>query len=59
MDQNDNCLEEDKDYFVYGHYKADTKEIFYIGIGKRKRGTLHSQIYARAYQCSHWSRNYL
>lgn len=48
----------DKRYFVYGHYKADTNELFHIGTGKRRKGTLHSQIYARAYQCSNWARNY-
>ncbi len=54
------CQEEkDRSYFVYGHYKADTGKLFYIGIGKRRKGTLHSQVYARAYQCSLRSRNYL
>ena len=56
----ESCQEEkDKCYFVYGHYKSDTNELFYIGIGKRRKGAFHSQIYARAYQCSSWSRNYL
>ena len=44
---------------MYRHYKSDTNELFYIGIGKRRKGAFHSQIYARAYQCSSWSRNYL
>lgn len=48
-----------RSYFVYAHYKADTNEIFYIGIGKKRRGTLHSQIYGRAYQCANSMRNYL
>lgn len=52
-------LDEKREYFVYGNYKKDTNELFYIGIGKRRKGTLHSQIYARAYQCSMKSRNYL
>ena len=43
-------------YFMYGHYKSDTNELFYIGIGKRRKGAFHSQIYARAYQCSSWLR---
>ena len=56
----ESCQEEkDKCYFMYGHYKSDTNELFYIGIGKRRKGAFHSQIYARAYQCSSWSRNYL
>lgn len=51
----ESCQEEkDKCYFVYGHYKSDTNELFYIGIGKRRKGAFHSQIYARAYQCSSW-----
>lgn len=54
----ESCQEEkDKCYFMYGHYKSDTNELFYIGIGRK--GAFHSQIYARAYQCSSWSRNYL
>lgn len=56
----ESCQEEkDKCYFMYGHYKSNTNELFYIGIGKRRKGAFHSQIYARAYQCSSWSRNYL
>ncbi len=49
----------DNNYFLYGHYKEDNKELFYIGIGRKRKGTLHSQIYSRAYQCSRHSRNYL
>lgn len=49
----------DRVYFLYGHYKEDTNELFYIGIGKKHKGTRHSQIYQRAYQCSPWSRNIL
>lgn len=31
----ESCQEEkDRCYFVYGHYKSDTNELFYIGIGK-------------------------
>lgn len=48
-----------RDYFVYTHHKADTNELFYVGIGKRRKGTLHSQVYLRAYQCSSYARNYL
>lgn len=56
----ESCQEEkDRCYFVYGHYKSDTNELFYIGIGKKRKGASHSQIYARAYQCSSWPRNYL
>ena len=56
----ENCQEEiNRGYFVYGHYKSDTNELFYIGIGKKRKGASHCQIYARAYQCSPCSRNYL
>lgn len=48
-----------RNYFVYGHYKEDTGGVFYVGIGKKRKGSLHSQIYARAYQCSEKSRNFL
>lgn len=48
-----------KNYFVYAHYKEDSNEIFYVGIGKRHNGHLHSQIYQRAYQCAPSCRNYL
>lgn len=45
------CQEEkNRCYFVYGHYKSDTNELFYIGIGKKRKGASHSQIYARACQ---------
>lgn len=46
-------------YFVYAHYKEDSNEIFYVGIGKRYNSHLHSKIYQRAYQCSPSCRNYL
>lgn len=49
----------DRSYFVYAHYKEDTKELFYVGIGKRRKGHLHFQIYSRAYQCADSTRNYL
>ena len=33
----ESCQEEkDRCYFVYGHYKSDTNELFYIGIGKKR-----------------------
>lgn len=49
----------EKNYYVYSHYKKDSNELFYIGIGKRRVGNLHSQIYSRAYQCSKIMRNFL
>lgn len=41
-------------FYVYGHYTADTNQLFYIGVGtilnfKTKK---HSQIYTRAYHFS-------
>jgi hypothetical protein len=48
-----------REYFLYGHYGKDTNRLFYIGIGKKRKGTLYSQIYSRAYQCSKYSRNFL
>lgn len=49
----------ERNYFIYAHYREDSGEIFYIGIGRKHKGRLHSQIYQRAYQCSPSCRNYL
>lgn len=49
----------ERNYFIYAHYKKDSNEIFYVGIGKRYNSHLHSKIYQRAYQCSPSCRNYL
>lgn len=49
----------ERNYFIYAHYREDSGEIFYVGIGRKHKGRLHSQIYQRAYQCSSSSRNYL
>lgn len=55
----DNVNNVERNYYVYGHYRKDSNELFYIGIGKRRVGNLHSQIYSRAYQCSKSMRNFL
>ena len=31
----------DNNYFLYGHYKEDNKELFYIGIGRKRKGTFY------------------
>lgn len=45
-----------KNWFVYCHYKP-TGEIFYVGIGRKRFGNTHYQIYKRAYETS--NRNFL
>lgn len=32
----------ERSYFVYGHYRKDSNELFYIGIGKKRVGNLLS-----------------
>ena len=42
------CQEEkNRCYFVYGHYKSDTNELFYIGIGKKRKGVRFMQEHVK------------
>lgn len=53
------CVWDDvvKDHYVYGHYTADTNELFYIGIGKHRKGDTVGRKYLRAYSCAKSQRN--
>ena len=49
-------MQDKEEWFVYCHYKP-TGEIFYVGIGRKRFGNTHYQIYKRAYEIN--SRNFL
>lgn len=48
-----------RNWYVYAHYKEDSDELFYIGIGTHRPGSTHYQKYKRAYDRSANSRNFL
>ena len=48
-----------KNHYVYAHYRANSNELFYIGIGTYGKGDTIGRKYIRAYSCAKSQRNYL